>query len=139
MTLLLSYRPFPCRRSFPVLEDRNPPGNADSPQTSHNVGIYVLAVAESKASVGTLYLESELLVEGDRGRVIHVHAEIQSRKTQPVIRKVHASVHQLCTDAFSLPVIPHRYTEVPGVSCSGVHVDTEGEAPDDLTLYAGHD
>jgi hypothetical protein len=103
------------------------------------MGVYVLTVAESKPLVCSLYLESEFLVEGDRGCIIHVYTQVESRKVQPVICKVHASLHQFSADALSLPVISHCYTKVSGVSCSGVHVDTEREVTYDLILDAGYD
>ena len=103
------------------------------------MGVYVLTVAESKPLVCSLYLESELPVKGDRRYIIHVYTQVESRKTQPVICEVYASLHQFSADALSSPVISHCYPKVSGVSRSGVHVDTEREVTYDLTLYAGYD
>jgi len=66
------------------------------PQTSHYMGVYVLTVAESKPLVCSLYLESELPVKGNRGYIIHVYTQVESRKTQPVICKVHHQPARIC-------------------------------------------
>ena len=94
---------------MPVSGNRNLPLHQ---QTGHDVSVHVLAVAECKSPVGTLDLESELLVQCDRRRIISVYAEIQPRKAQPVVREVHASFHQPGADALALSIIPYRYTEV---------------------------
>src|SRR5215218_9519565 len=94
------------------------------PQTSHDVSIYVFAVAICESSVGSLYLEPEFLVEGYGGRIVRVYAEVQPRKIQPVVCEVEASLHQRGADAPSLPTIPYSYAEVSGVSSPRVHVDT---------------
>src|SRR5215208_1795489 len=108
------------------------------PQTCHDVSIYVFAVAICESPVGSLYLEPELLVEGYGGRIICVYAEIQSRKVQPVVCEVEASLHQHGANATTLPTIPHSYPEVSRVSSPWVHVDTEREVPHDRTLYTGY-
>src|SRR5215211_9432982 len=94
------------------------------PQTSHDVSIYVFAVAICESSVGSLYLEPEFLVEGYGGRIVRVYAEVQPRKIQPVVCEVEASLHQRGADAPSLPTIPYSYPEVSRVSSPRVHVDT---------------
>jgi hypothetical protein len=88
-------------------------GNRNLPlhlQTGHDVGVHVLAVAECKSPVGSLDLESEPLLQCDRGRIIGVYAEIQPRNAQSDVREVQASLHQPAADA--LPILPYRYTEV---------------------------
>ena len=94
------------------------------PQTSHDVSIYVFAGAICESSVGSLYLEPELLVEGFGGCIICIYAEIQPRKTQPVVCEVEANLHQRGADAPSLPTIPYCYPKVSRVSSPRVHVDT---------------
>src|SRR5215218_140788 len=95
--------------SCPMPEDRNLPLRL---QTGHDVGVHVLAVAECKSPMGPLDLEAEPLVQCDRERIVCVYAEIQPRKTQPVVGEIHASFHQPGTDALTLPIIPYRYSEV---------------------------
>jgi hypothetical protein len=102
------------------------------------VSIYVFAVAICESSVGSLYLEPEFLVEGYGGRIVRVYAEVQPRKIQPVVCEVEASLHQRGADAPSLPTIPYSYAKVSRVSSPRVHVDTQCEVADDLTLYASH-
>src|SRR5918995_5597358 len=96
-------------------------------QTGHDVGVHVFAVSICESLVGSLYLEPELLVEGYGGRIVHVYAEVQPRKVQPIVCEVEASLHQHGANATSLPTIPYSYPEVSRVSSPWVHVDTERE------------
>src|SRR5215216_3471218 len=108
-TLGHSSTPF---RRFSFVDHARSRRIAICPQTGHDVGIHVFAVAIRESPVGSLYLEPELLVEGYGGRIICVYAEIQSRKVQPVVCEVEASLHQHGANATTLPTIPHSYPEV---------------------------
>src|SRR5215212_8027288 len=85
-------------------------------ETSHGVGVYVLAVPEGEAAVRTLNLEPELLIEGDPGGVVHVDAQFDAREVQPVVREVQRRLHQHRPDTLALPVVAYGHPDAADVT-----------------------
>src|SRR5215210_2198669 len=109
------------------------------PQPGHRVGVHVLAIPEGEVMVCALDFEPELLIQGDRGGVVHIDVQLDAREVQPVVRQVQRRLHKRRPDAFTLPVVAHGHPDAADVTHAPAgRRSVQAEASDNLFLHASH-
>src|SRR5918998_3555509 len=109
------------------------------PEAGHRIGVHVLTVSEGQAAMGALYLEPKPLVEGHRGRVVHVDAKLDARQVQPVVCQIERRSHQRRPDSLALPVVAHGHPHAADVPhARAVWGGLQAEVSDYLSIHASH-
>src|SRR5262249_17140515 len=106
----------------------------DSFDSRHRVSVHKLPVAERELTMRAFDLKSEFAIQRDRGLVVRVNGQFDSRKVQPFIGKIYRRLHQGRADALALPVVAHHHSDIALMPDSRPRSRMQADHADDFVV-----